>query len=173
MKPYKPLIKLSLIIFLATLALGVIFIIIPKIYKKSVENKVAIQNRQLLALTEFKTIDDHTFSIKGVPSIIIFFSSTCPFCVEEIETIQKNKTLFTVPIIMISDEDAAVLADIAKTYGIAETSPIKLVSDGSKEYHKYFLPTGIPSIFIYDASGSLVKQFQGETKVETLIKYMQ
>lgn len=49
---------------------------------------------------------------------------------------------------MISDEDAAVLADIAKTYGITETSPIKLVSDGSKDYHKYFQPSGIPSIFI-------------------------
>ena len=165
--------KLSLIIFLATLALGVIFIIIPKIYKKSKQNNIAIQNRQLLTLTEFKTIDDHTFSIKGVPSIIIFFSSTCPFCVEEIKTIQKNKTLFTVPIIMISDETTTVLTDIAKKYGIDETSPIKLVSDGSKEYHKYFLPAGIPSIFIYDASGSLVKHFQGETKVETLLKYIQ
>jgi thiol-disulfide isomerase/thioredoxin len=172
-KPYKPLIKLSLIIFLVTLALGVIFIILPKIYKKSVENKVAIQNRQLLALTEFKTIDDQNFSIKGAPVIIIFFSSMCPFCVEEIETIQKNKALFAFPIIMISDEDTAILTDLALKYGIDETSPIKLVSDGSKEYHKCFQPSGIPSIFIYNASGGLKKHFQGETKVETLIKYIQ
>ena len=57
-------------------------------------------------------------------------------------------------------------------YSIATYPFIRILKEADFTFFDYFGTFAIPCVYIYNRNGKLIKSFIGETKVETIIKYL-
>lgn len=108
----------------------------------------------------------------GKATLIIFYNSECEYCQSEAEQVSKQIDNFRdYQILMISYETRETILAFREKYKLI--SPvITFLQDSEYQFDDIFGNSPIPTSFIYNKNQALVKQFKGEVKTETLIKYL-
>ncbi len=165
--------KLGLLLILCLLIGGgfLVFLSFNKIKKKE---KIA---STLKTLPKFKAINLDSISFEpkqnGKPIIMIYFNSDCEHCQSEVTAIVKNQEKFTnTQILMLSSESIIKIKAFATKYKVLGIKNLQIVQISNKIAAENLGFKSIPHILIYDAKGNLQKQFVGETKIETILKYL-
>ncbi|MGB4958735.1 MAG: redoxin domain-containing protein [Saprospiraceae bacterium] len=170
------MIKLAIIVFIVSIFIGLIVVIIPKMVQKAKSQEISQINRENLLLKDATSIDGRSinFGSRKKFSVIIFFNPSCHICIEEMKSIRKRIDEFKeTEIIFVSDVTKDSLVQYVQLQDFMDQANIFVVADTSRVITDYFRISIIPSIFIYDDAGRLVKHFQGETKIDAIIKYLQ
>jgi protein-disulfide isomerase len=119
-------------------------------------------------LPAFSALDGKAISpaqLAGKTTVVAFFSSTCPFCMNEAPKLQKlyrdNRQVLNVVSVNIEAGDptqAAKAAAWVRKYGL--THPVTL------NYRAFEAvlgkPKGIPALYVFDRDGRLVRSEIGE-----------
>lgn len=107
-------------------------------------------------------------------SVLIHFNSTCDHCQYEAQELLKNKVkLQKANIILVSSETLPTLKVFSKTYHLHKIPSLQIWKSNADTLQKYFGRLSIPHIFIYNAKKELIKSYQGETKIQAILKYIQ
>lgn len=107
-------------------------------------------------------------------SVLIHFNSTCDHCQYEAQELLKNKAkLQKANIILVSSETLPTLKVFSKTYHLHKIPSLQIWKSNGDTLQKYFGNISIPHIFIYNAKKELIKSYQGETKIEAILKHIQ
>ena len=138
------------------------------------------QKIQTTVLPIFKVIDlkgnniDNSLVIKQNSSVFIAFHPDCEHCQYEAKSInERRKELQNIKIILFTSANDSLTKDFSQTYGLDTLKNIHVISDKNNEMHKLFGVKKIPTIFIYNKEGQLLKQYKGETKIDAIIKVLQ
>jgi thiol-disulfide isomerase/thioredoxin len=157
-KHLKILIPLILVLIVSVLGF--------QISRKSEQQKAQKEAIQTIPDFSFEGINQSSLQ-KNTPTIFIHFNSTCEHCQYEAQEIYKHKDLLAnCQILMVSEETKENIEAFKNRYKPSEISNLKVLQSN---FSKYFVGSGIPDIFIYDAKGNLKKRFRGETKIEAIL----
>lgn len=107
---------------------------------------------------------------KNKKTIIVIFSINCDHCIYQINKIKENKQHFeNISVVLISSDSIDNLERFSKndSYLINNIyySSLQNIAD-------YFGLKPTPSIYIYNENSKLVKSFNGETKINSIVKYI-
>jgi peroxiredoxin len=117
---------------------------------------------------------DNSVLLKNTPSVFIAFSPDCEHCQYEAKSInERQKDLLNTNIILFTSASDSSTKAFSDMYGLDTLKNVHVLSDKKDEMHKYFGVKTIPTIFIYNAKGKLVKQYKGETKIDAILKAIQ
>jgi thioredoxin-related protein len=106
---------------------------------------------------------------KKKSTVIIIFSPTCENCVEETKELKAKINLFKkAQIIMVSPLEFNYLRKFYDENNIADYPTITMGRDPSYFLGTFYKVRSLPSIFIYNKKGNLVKSFVGSTAVEEI-----
>ncbi len=115
----------------------------------------------------------HDNMLADKPTIILYFNSECEHCQYEAESIYQNVEQFTsANLLWVSYEDIAMIRQFAETYKLTNYPNIHFTQIALEAVMSSFGSLRIPHIFIYDRDDSLVKEYKGEVKVETLLYWL-
>ncbi len=109
----------------------------------------------------------------NISSLIIYFHPDCEYCQEQAAGINKQIDDFNnFQLLFISHADSAAIKSFSNKYGLSGHQNIVFLEDKDLIFKSIFGKTPVPSSFIYNKQGKLVKQFKGEAKIEDLLKYL-
>lgn len=106
-------------------------------------------------------------------NILIFYNPDCDHCQRQAQSIRKQIDAFkgwTIYFIAASGDTQS--KTFAMTYDLHEQKNVIFATAGIPEVVREMGSIGTPSIFIYSEAGKLVKNFDGETPVEDILKVM-
>jgi len=167
------IIKTILFVILLLLVSYMLMVIVKK-----AKHKNAI-TEQIQSIPEFSFINIQNQNIYtndslGVEkaTLIVYFNSECEHCQNEAEQISKRIQEFdNFQVLMISYEPQETILAFREKYKLISPAIIFL-QDSESQFDDIFGRSPIPASFIYNKDRALVKQFKGEVKAETLIKYL-
>ncbi len=113
-----------------------------------------------------------TKALRG-KNILIFYNPDCDHCQRQAQSIRKQIEAFsgwTIYFIAASGDTQS--RTFAVTYDLHEQKNVFFATAGIPEVVREMGSIGTPSIFIYSEAGKLVKNFDGETPVEDILKVM-
>ncbi|TDS16252.1 thioredoxin-like protein [Sphingobacterium paludis] len=139
------------------------------------------QPTQLPTLTTLRNHynPDATFQ-KMLPTkgklVLVFYDPGCGHCQELGQDIAKNITKFQqAALFFISMNDKEYVDGYINMYakGLKNRKNVSFWKEESVEFIEKFSPENYPATYIYDAATKkLVKSFQGESKVSTIIPFL-
>jgi len=120
-------------------------------------------------------LDGQTVDLRQLPgnTIIILFFPDCDHCQREATAIQEKLTSFKkYELYFLSSNGDKEILRFSKDYKLNDLPNVKFGRvDGGKVYQTFgAIPT--PSVYIYSSERKLIKQFNGETNVEEIIKFL-
>jgi thiol-disulfide isomerase/thioredoxin len=130
--------------------------------------------QHLPAFTIYRVPDSSAFTNEQLknnkPVVLMFFSPGCDHCQKETkELLAYKEELKGLQIIMASPAALAEIKAFYEDYNIALMNNITMGKDNNYGLgRKYQLKT-YPSVFVYDASGTLAKAFIGNVSVPTIL----
>ena len=110
--------------------------------------------------------------MRGKPTVINFWASWCPPCIEEMPALQSVYAKHRQEINFLavnSREDKNTVHLFASVHGL--TFPILLDTDG--QVNEMYQVRGIPATFIVDANGVIVNRHVGSLDEATLEAYLE
>lgn len=139
-------------------------------------------NRKMLFI-EFpnliiKNLDGNNASLRNIttdiPSVLIYFNSSCPICQSEAELIEKNFKKDTLTqFLWVSSESVEEIKEFSALYKLDSLSSHHFYSDTHYSLANAFKLTGVPATFIYDAEGNLVDYALGAVSISDLMLSIQ
>lgn len=143
--------------------------------KSSGERKEQLSSLPNLSL--FTLHDSIRFDLKALlpePIILIHFNSTCDHCQYEASSIHQSINRFRdSQLVFFSTESIKLIQNFSSKYKLNQYSNILFLKINPTDATKSLGKLHIPHIFIYNRSGKLVKEFKGEVKPESILKYIQ
>ena len=134
----------------------------------------------LIAIPEFfiKDSKNQIFSKQNlkqnIPSVFIAFHPECEHCQYEAKSIvEKQMQLKNTQIVLFTSANDSLVRAFSKTYGLDSLKNVHVLTDDKNEMWTLFDVKTIPTIFIYNAQNQLIKRFNGETKIEAILKHIQ
>ena len=170
----KKLIKTVLI----TLVVIVLSFLGYEIYAKIVQKqKIAQQIKRMPEFYFYKPGTNNVFTEADLKpnkaTLIINFHPECEHCTYEAEIISKQASDFEqYQLLFISYADTQQIKTFANKHQLTGYRNITFLEDKDMVFDDISGKSGVPTSFIYDKNGKLVKQFLGEVKVEALLKYL-
>jgi thioredoxin-related protein len=158
------------LIFLVIASLGYL---IYGIYSKKKQKRSVTQRIASLPNFVFETTNGLKVTGKdanGRPLWLIFFDTGCEYCQMEIEQIKKAKLSNDIQIWLVSTEPADTLAAFVVRHNLVGLQQVKVLRDTYHADYHIFSVTSSPASFLYDSHGSLIRQYKGIVKVQTVLK---
>jgi peroxiredoxin len=153
---------------LILIALG----ILRKVSEAS-ENTEKIFNLPSFSLTD---TDGELFSsseIKSGPLLIVYFHPDCEHCQFEIASLLGANTMIEdMKLLLVSYADREQIKLFLDLIEIRNEARTWILSDTALVFSQLFGSRVIPSNYIYDKDLKLVKSIKGETRTETILKYL-
>ena len=157
------LLTLSLIGIIAAIA----YYLVTQVISKSQQKMVA--QATVTHVPDF--INQQRYFKLNTPSVFIAFHPECEHCQYEAKSLnERQHDLEKAQIVMFTSEKDSLTKVFSHSYGLDTVQNIKVISDEKNELYTAFGVKTIPSIFIYNKAGKLVKQYKGETKIDAIIK---
>ncbi|OHX67111.1 peroxiredoxin family protein [Flammeovirga pacifica] len=103
-------------------------------------------------------------------TVIIHFNSTCHFCQEEVQLLKDHEELLKsldINIVLISEEDTNILQEFLKENELYN-SDFQLLKSNIGDFYKLFGTSQVPTAFLYNANGKLIKTITGLSKFELI-----
>ena len=164
------------ILFLLFAVVGFLIYNVATGYKNK---KEAEQRIQTLPNVTFKSITGDSVNLHSFdetkPLIIVYFHPECEHCHYEAEEIGNNATAFkNCQLIMVTADDSIKRVEkFCTTHNLWGVDNIEILFDRENLFKKTFGKAIIPSVYIYDKTQKLKKQFLGETKPKAIIEEIQ
>ena len=170
----KKIVKL----LLTTILFSFLSFVTVKIVSK-VKQKAKIDERiEVLPFFTFQKADskivDKSMLSNNKPSIIVAFYPDCEHCQYEAKSIKENaEILKDVNIIMVTPLlDSLALVVFTKQFGLDSLSNVYVTRDFKSMLNDSFGIKKMPTVLIYGAKNNLMKRYNGETKIETILKIL-
>ena len=110
--------------------------------------------------------------LPNTPSVFIAFHPECEHCQYEAKSInEKQQVLNDINIVLFTTANDSTTHIFSKQYGLDSLKNVHIISDTTGEIRKLLDIQIMPTILIYNAQNQLIKRFNGETKIEAIIKY--
>jgi hypothetical protein len=155
--------------------LTIIFIVI-EIGNKLNKAKIIKEHISKLPQFSFATLQNTSFNSSCItqgPVLIVRYHPECEHCQYEISALIKNKVLASkIKILLISDADKNKIVKFLDQFHINDIPKIIPLLDTVSIFSDVFGKDIVPSNYIYDKELNLVKVFNGEVKIETILKYL-
>ena len=124
----------------------------------------------------FYTLDSQRFTKESFDNtrtkFILYFNSECSHCEKQAKWLSKEIELFShLEMIFISFEEMDAIKKFRDTYKFTQKN-ITFLQDTRLTFSNKFDVESFPSILIYTKKGELIHKFEGETKVEKILKYI-
>ena len=115
---------------------------------------------------------------KDKNAVFIFFDPGCGFCQEETKALSENiDKLKNADLYFVSMNSPALIAQFLKQYGsnLDNHKNVHLLYDKNQDFiRKIHLPNHFPANYVYGKDGQLKTYWEGEKKIEDILKaYMQ
>lgn len=137
------------------------------------ETNKAPEVAQLPSELPFLALNTFIYPPKNQKSIIFYFHPECDHCGYEADDVKKQLADFqSAQLIWISPVDSATIRQFAQQHQLDQIPNIHWMSDTANVFPKIFNPDLLPSSWIFDRDGKLLKHFNGQTKPENLLKYL-
>lgn len=122
-----------------------------------------------IQLKELNTEEKKVINFAEKPTIVVFFTSWCPYCNEDapkvVSLYDKYKDRLNVyGINLIKRDDSAEVRNYVNQHGI--TYPVLL--DETQEVYDYFGGQGFPAMYFVNSRGELIDEIIGSTDLETM-----
>lgn len=103
--------------------------------------------------------------------ILVHFNSECDHCLSEIEALKDNIHSFRESkIIMVSSESISAIKEFSRSRSLDSIDNVEFLKILPDDVQIVFGSIVVPRLFIYRTSDQkLVKEFSGETKMETVL----
>lgn len=162
-------------LIIAVLVIFVTLFLSGKIYSVINTNKKIIKKTAVLPDFKFLTIHGKRFGkdnlVKNLPSILIYFSPGCHYCMSEVDNIIANIDSFNnTNIMLVSAQPLNILVEFYNAYGLKEYPQIKLLYTDRRDFISAFGDAVVPATFIYDEKDRLLMNYKGETCMEAIRK---
>ncbi len=172
MNTKKKILAVSLILLIASLAGWMIFSSVNRLKKKAA---LAAAISEMPGFV-FLDMDSSSVSVdKGFTDkalIMIYFNSKCDYCREEAHAISDHIELFNgMELLFLSREPLDAIRNFAAERGLSNHENISFGKINGVVANDILGVNTTPQLYIYNRSGQLTKQFKGETKIETIVKY--
>jgi peroxiredoxin len=170
--------KKTMAIILLLAALGMLAYLSVSIRKGYLHKRSVEANRQSLPEFNFQNLAGGQFSTRDLmaeqPTLIVYFQPDCGHCQYEVQMIRDSLHLLTATnVLLVSDASVEELLGFVAEYDLlSHLDELHLLYDSSGGFKQHLGMSRVPSIFIYDAERKLVRHYQGETKMETIIKHL-
>jgi peroxiredoxin len=169
--------KKKIIAVLMVLAAGFTMLIAFKIYKKYHQNKSAALQKHSLPNFQLYSQNLRHFNAAGLksslPVCIFYYNADCEHCQYEATQINKNIDAFRkTQVIMVSTNTPEETAAFSEKYNLNSYLFITWLYDKDYSFYKWFGNSPTPSVFIYNARHKLIKEYKGEVKIESVLKYL-
>jgi len=119
--------------------------------------------------------DGSQLDIRGLKgkTVLILFQTDCDHCQREAAAIQENISAFKdYSIYFITTTSPQEIETFASEYGLAGHPNVHLCQTTSKNILDNFGPIDAPSLYIFSADQKLVKAFNGETKIDAILRHL-
>lgn len=144
---------------------------VPK-QKEVTAEKTGVNDLPFMTTT---LLNGQSVDLRQLPghTIIILFFPDCDHCQREATAIQEKISSFkNYDLYFLSSNGDEEILRFSKDYKLNDLPNVKFGRvDGGKVYQTFgAIPT--PSVYIYSSERKLIKQFNGETNVEEIIKFL-
>lgn len=169
----KKIIKIVLFLILLLFVSYMLAIIVKKVKRK---NTLTEQIQSIPEFSFVNVLNQNNFTNDSITKeeacLIVYFNSECEHCQSEAKQISKRIQEFGMfQVLMISYEPKETILAFRENYKLLSPA-ITFLHDSESQFEDIFGNSPIPTSFIYNKDRALVKQFKGEVKTETLIKYL-
>ncbi|MEY3647976.1 MAG: hypothetical protein RLZ13_861, partial [Bacteroidota bacterium] len=104
-----------------------------------------------------------------VPSVLIYFNSSCPICQSEAELIERSFREDTITrFLWVSSEPVEEVKNFAIKYRVYRINRHRFSSDSLFRLAASFKLTGVPATFVYNGEGHLVDYTLGAVSMSDL-----
>jgi peroxiredoxin len=120
-------------------------------------------------------IDGKSFSVKSLKgkTVIVMYQPDCDHCQREATQIQQNIAAFKAyQIYFITTAPAAEVKKFAAEYKLNMKASVHFGTTTLGNILSTYGPIETPSLYIYNATGGLVKKFNGETDIQVIKKHL-
>jgi len=144
---------------------------------------IAESNRQRAIAEKLQTIPDFVFyQLCGTPftqdclsgqqpTLLIYFSSDCDFCIHKTRSIAEHLYGFAdKQLLFISLESVEVIASFAENKGLLHQPNILFLQDRNRIFPERFGVRSVPHTLVYDKNGNLVTRFSGQVLARTILR---
>lgn len=168
----KRLIIILSCIMVATALLSVTMLAIRKNQEKEKQKEMTAHLPVFNKRNIKGNIIDNNQLKENTPSVFIAFNPECEHCQYEAKSINaKQHELQNINIVLFTSASDSLTKVFSKTYGLDTLKNVCVISDITGAMERQFDVKAIPTVFIYNAQNQLVKRFNGETKIEAILKY--
>jgi thiol-disulfide isomerase/thioredoxin len=134
--------------------------------------------RQIPAFNILKVPDSTGFTsrqlIKQAPLVLLFFNPDCDHCQEQVKELLAHKNeLKQLQIVMVSALPYALIKTFYENYQVASMPNVIMGQDENFALGSIYKPARYPSLYLYDAGGSLAKVFAGNVTAAVLLNAVQ
>jgi len=170
--------KKTIAIILLLAALGTLAYLSVSIRKGYLHKKSVEENRQSLPEFDFQDLAGGHFSFRDLiteqPTLIVYFQLDCGYCQYEVEVIRDSLHLFAdTNVLLVSDGSIEELRKFISAYGLFNhLNALHVLHDAKGRFKQLLGMSKVPSVFIYDAERKLVRHYQGETKIDAILKHL-
>ncbi|WP_299363042.1 peroxiredoxin [Winogradskyella sp.] len=126
---------------------------------------------------EFQSLEDDIFtkdSLKAnMPTLLIYFNSTCDFCQHEAKSIVEHLEDFkNVQLLFISEEPKHSIKTFAVDYKLYNQQNITFLHDNTHKFTDRFDANTIPYLLVYNEKGKLIKRHKGQLNAKGILKLL-
>lgn len=121
----------------------------------------------------FLALNTFDYPPQNQKSIIFYFHPECDHCGFEADDIHKQLADFQqTQLIWISPVDTTTIRQFAQDHQLDGLPNVHWMSDTANVFPKMFNPDLLPSSWVFDQNGKLLKHFNGQTKPDALLKFL-
>jgi thioredoxin-related protein len=139
--------------------------------KDKIQQETVISQKIAILSSPLTSYKDKIENKNNAPSVFVAFHPDCEHCQYEAKSInERHIDLQYTNIVLFTSANDSLTKAFSHTYGLDTLKNVQVMTDETNEIHQRFGVKMIPTIFIYDSRGNLLKQYKGETKIEAILK---
>lgn len=147
------------------------------IYTSNKENKATTERIKNIPTFSFNDLHGYKFKNTDLSlqqnCLLIYFHPNCEHCQYEASLFIPNMNeLASYQILMISSDSIQNIKKFEEEFHLDEMDNIIMLHDPKFDFEKIFGTKVIPTSLIYDKTQHLIKRFNGEVKIEAILKYL-
>ena len=164
---------------ITTLILLLVLYMLYSITLKTNEIKEQKESLNKMPNFTFKTLEDNKFDYKELKTnentLIIYFSTTCIYCENQIEQLVKDYNLLkNTKVLLLSVENKETTSKFIKKYELSKLkNKFTVVLSDTQYFNKIFGYWPKPSLFLYNKDKKMLFVNKGMLKIEALLKYLE
>lgn len=155
--------------------IGILFLSLLVLIGKRINQK-SMEEAHLETIPHFLFYDEDGKEVNQLDfendytKVLVYFNSTCSLCEEEFHAISKSIAEFKdTQFIFISTEKFEDIIDFASIHQLHDRKNVVFLQDRDFKFSTYFKYDVVPSTFVYNADGQILKAYKGFTPVKEII----